>query len=107
MKSLRLTAALFVLLASCATQGPGQSAVPDSGIRPAGLLDYTYQNWRGFVARKYNCSTPKIVAVSPNKTGVAGVISEIWHADVCGQQRRFVPILSPDGQGGYLVAFGE
>ena len=46
-------------------------------------------------------------SITPNNTKVSGVISEKWQANVCGQERTFFPILSPDGQGGYLVAFGE
>lgn len=82
-------------------------AVVNSEIRPVELLSYTYERWQSLVGSKYKCSDAKVISVQPNKTNVAGVISERWQTTVCGQQRMFVPILSPDGSGGYLVGFGE
>lgn len=87
----------------CASTPP----VPNSSIAPQELLSYTHERWRALVAEKYGCSRPQITGVMPNKTRVVGVISERWEADVCGQKRTFIPFLTPDGQGGYLVAFGE
>jgi len=47
------------------------------------------------------------VAVKPDRASVADVISEFRETDACGERRVHVPILSPDGQGGYLIAIGQ
>jgi hypothetical protein len=81
--------------------------VPKTEIKPVGLLQYTYERWQAFAEEKYNCQRPYVISAQPNPVRTKGVISERWQTDVCGQQRIFIPILVPDGSGGYLVSFGE
>jgi hypothetical protein len=87
--------------------GAAQGLVPQSQIQPAELLTYAYQEWRAFVEEKYKCKDAKVISAKPNKVPTKGVVTERWQTNVCGQLRTFVPFLTPDGNGGYLVGFGE
>lgn len=81
--------------------------VPHTGIKPVGLLNYTYESWQILVGKKYNCTSARVISAQPNPVSTKGVISERWQTDVCGQEKIFVPSLVPDDKGGYRVSFGE
>jgi hypothetical protein len=83
------------------------TVVPQSAIKPVSLLNYTYERWQAFTVEKYSCKEARVLTAKTNPTSTKGVISERWQTDVCGQQRVFFPILVPNGDGGYLISFGE
>ncbi len=96
---------LSVALGACATtQG---NAVPGTSIKPPSLARYALERLQAHTKSKYQCSAPRVLSaeLAPKQTPKA--LSEIWRADVCGAERRFVMILVPDGTGGTMVAIGE
>jgi len=106
-------------LALCATLAGGAGAADDaappdgagvvagSRIAPAKLLNYTYERWHAIVTTQYGCANSTVVAADSYSLAFDGVIKERWQARVCNFGRNFWVILSPDGNGGYVVSFGQ
>lgn len=81
--------------------------VSNSRIGPPELLAYVYQQLQAHFNSSYHCTDISSVSADDFKTSATGVASEHWVSNACGQTRVVRTILTPDGSGGYLVAFGE
>lgn len=101
---------VFANLAFAGDDAPvteGAGAVPSSKIAPAKLLDYTHQRWQAIVTAQYGCANPSVISADSYSLAFDGVIKERWQTKVCNFGRNFWVILSPDGNGGYIVSFGQ
>ena len=101
------TLATGAVAADDATPVDEASVVAGSRIAPAKLLNYTYGRWQAIVAAQYGCANSTVVAADSYSLAFDGVIKERWQARVCNFGRNFWVILSPDGNGGYVVSFGQ
>lgn len=97
---------MFVVLSGCATTGTS-SPVPGSRIRPADLLEHTYQQYLGYVKNEFGCSSPRVVYASGFLEIPAGGMIESWQSDICGVNKNILVLLISDGVGGYMIAFGR
>jgi hypothetical protein len=90
-----------------AVPAEGAGPVAGSRIAPAKLLNYTYERWQAIVAAQYGCANSTVIAADSYSLAFDGVIKERWQTRVCNFGRNFWVILSPDGNGGYVVSFGQ
>ena len=101
-------AILVPALAHCEPDQAGTAnIVPGSKIQPEKLLKYAYQRWQVVTATQFGCANLSVNEADSYTKAEDGVIKERWQAKICNFGRNVWVILTPDGNGNYIVAFGQ
>lgn len=118
----------IIAIAGCKSVSPSPPLAPppvpmnSAVMLPKGstvlLGQEVYSRLKSTITNKYSCKQFSIDSVE--KTGGSedlaidgsgklwkGTIAEMWHLTVCGTQKNFGVVVTPDGHGGAFVAIAE